>query len=56
MNANMGTTQKRPKPPTPEIKFRDHVDHTVDIMNRLSVTRLKKMIDTQRELEILKAL
>ena len=45
VNANMNTTQKKPLPADPELNFRSYIDHTVDIMNRYSIKRLKKKID-----------
>ncbi len=45
MNANINTTQKKPLPADPELKFRSFVDNTVDSMSRYSIKRLKKKID-----------
>ena len=56
MNANMNTTQKKPAPADPELKFRNYVDNTVDCMNRYSIKRLKKKIDHQKELDYKRAL
>ena len=56
MNSNMNTTQKMPQPPDPEINFRNHVDNTIDLMNRFSINKLKKKIDRQREMQYRQAI
>ena len=56
MDANMNLTTKKPQPSDPEKHFRSFVDHTVDIMNRYSIHKLKRSIDKQVEREYLKAM
>ena len=55
-NANMNTTNHRPKPSGPEKNFRAYIDDQVDMMSRLSVNMLKFRIDMQREQEYIKSL
>ncbi len=45
VNANMNTTKKKPQPSDPELKFKSYVEHTVDIMSRYSIRKLKNKID-----------
>ena len=52
----MNTTTKKPLPSDPEKKFRSFVDHTVDIMSRYSVQKLKKKIDLQKEMDFQRAM
>lgn len=56
MNANMNTTKKKPLPADPELNFRSYIDHTVDIMNRYSIKKLKTKIDHQKDLDYKRAL
>ena len=55
-NANMNTTNHRPKPSGPEKNFRAYIDDQVDMMSRLSVNMLKFRIDMQREKEYMQSL
>lgn len=41
VNANMNTTKNKPRPADCELNFRSYVDHTVDIMSRCSIGKLK---------------
>ena len=52
----MNLTSKKLQPSDPEKQFRNYVDHTVDIMNRYSIHKLKRSIDKQVEREYLKAM
>ena len=55
-NANMNTTNHRPKPSGPEKNFRAYIDDQVDMMSRLSVNMLKFRIDMQREQDYMQSL